>query len=581
MKHHLKIALSGATALALAATIVSVGGPSASAAGLPFTPDPVNSIATLALYDATGAQITGGTITDTPFASYAVSSATLRGGGDTKATLFGYLPKSGIAPGAWGGEQLSGSTNFPAAAVGSVPAGATAVSLTGADLTLATLAADFPNTAVDAYQGLYQLRLRTSGGSGGGVSTPYAEADIFVSGTTWTQIYPTVPTIATTTTLAATPATADTTTPVHFTATVGPNAGGTVAFKVDGAQFGTVKAVAGGGSVDSDTATLSAASPTGHAVTATFTPNAPAANHVGYGPSTGNLTYVVTQNVLGTTATISAPTSGTVGTAVAVHVDVTQGTTAVPAGTGKVQLTVDGVATGPLVTITATGADLSYVPLDVTPHAVSAVFTSSNAGYGSSNTNPGVTITAVQPTVTDAKDPQTFIVTAPNSGRLVISTPYTPANPFTLGTLQLSADGKSLTTAPVNFGDPAAPAITDPGTSLGSNGVTVTDTRLGSTGWTASVQTTDFTSPATATPIPGDGLAFSSITPKFLTANNLQAGDVTGTAGTLSAFTSAPKVLATATKGPGTVAITASVSLTAPTSTLPGTYTATVTFTIA
>ena len=580
MKRHLTIAVSGASALALAASILTVTAGAASAAALPYTPDPVNSTATLSLYDASGNQITGGSITDAPFAKYAVSSAALRAGGDTKATLYGYLPQNGVAIGAWNGEQLTSSTTYLASPVGSVPAGAPVVTLSNPDTTLATLASDFPNTATDAYQGLYQLRLKTSGGSGGGSSTHYAEADILITGSTWSQVYPTISSIATTTSVAATPASgADTTTPVHFTATVSANAGGTVTFAVDGVQFGAVKNVSGAGTVDSDTATLSA-SAAGHNVTATFAPSAPAANHVGYAGSSGNLTYVVTQNVAGTTTAVSAPTSGTVGTPITVHVDVTQGGSAVPAGTGKVQLTVDGATTGPQVSVTASGVDLSYTPIDTTPHAVSATFASTNPAYGDSNADPGVTITAVAPLVTDNKDPQSFEATVPNSGRLVISTPYTPANPFNLGDLQLSADGTTLVSTPVAFGDPAAAATSDPGTASGSNGVTITDTRVGSTGWTASIQTTDFTSAGTATPIPGDGLAFSAIAPKYLVGNHLQAGDVT-TPSTLTAFKASPKVLATATKGPGTVAITANVSLSAPTSTLPGLYAATVTFTIA
>ena len=84
-------------------------------------------------------------------------------------------------------------------------------------------------------------------------------------------------------------------------------------------------------------------------------------------------------------------------------------------------------------------------------------------------------------------DPQAMVATVP-AGSLVISTPYT---------------------------DPAAPT---------TNGVTITDTRTGNLGWTASAQTTDFTSPpGNTTPIPGDNLSFTAVTPKYLEGNGLQA----------------------------------------------------------
>jgi hypothetical protein len=193
------IAASVATAL-LASSVALIAAVPAQATGVPFTPDPVNSTATLTFFDAAGAPVTGGTVTDAPFATYAASSADLRTGGDVKATLYGYTPKNGIAPGAWGGEQLTASTNFPVAAVGSVPTSLPVVTLGSGDLRLADLIADFPNTATDAFQGLYQLRLKTSGGVSGGTSAHYAEADILVTGTTWSIVYP-APLTASSTTL--------------------------------------------------------------------------------------------------------------------------------------------------------------------------------------------------------------------------------------------------------------------------------------------------------------------------------------------------------------------------------------------
>jgi hypothetical protein len=183
---------------------------------------------------------------------------------------------------------------------------------------------------------------------------------------------------------------------------------------------------------------------------------------------------------------------------------------------------------------------------------------------------------------TTCTDPQTMVVTVP-VGALMISTPYTANHPFSLGRLTLDANGTRLSgSAP--FGT-SAPAGTDPGTLDASsaasttNGVTITDTRPGNVGWSASAQTTDFTGPSgTTTPIPGDNLSFSGVTPKYLIGNQLQDGSVS--THDISGFHTSAKSFATTPAGPGTVNIYGTFALTAATSTMPGLYSATLTLTI-
>ena len=85
---------------------------------VPATPPPYQpipnppAIGTLKFFNAAGVQITGGNINDAPFATYVQSSAPGRVG-DTKATLFGYLPKNGVHWNGWTGEQLTASTELP------------------------------------------------------------------------------------------------------------------------------------------------------------------------------------------------------------------------------------------------------------------------------------------------------------------------------------------------------------------------------------------------------------------------------------------------------------------------------------
>ncbi len=93
------------------AGLLAGSGGAALAAAPPWEPDP-SSIGGLTFYDAAGNQITGGNINDAPFATYVQAGAAGRAG-DTKATLFGYLPKNGVAIGAWTGEALSGSPTYP------------------------------------------------------------------------------------------------------------------------------------------------------------------------------------------------------------------------------------------------------------------------------------------------------------------------------------------------------------------------------------------------------------------------------------------------------------------------------------
>ena len=70
------------------------------------------AIGTLKFFNAAGVQITGGNINDAPFAAYIQSSAPGRVG-DTKATLFGYLPKAGIDWDGWSGDQLTRIDRLP------------------------------------------------------------------------------------------------------------------------------------------------------------------------------------------------------------------------------------------------------------------------------------------------------------------------------------------------------------------------------------------------------------------------------------------------------------------------------------
>jgi len=177
------VALLGA--VLAASTVLAAGvvlAPAAHAGGTtapPWEPDP-SSVGGLIFYDAAGYQISGGSLTDSPVAAYVGGTATIRSG-DTRATLYGYVPVTDTAPGTWNGEALGASTTYPNA---SAPAPLNASTLpleTGAlgDENFVTLMSDLPNTnaAGSGYEDLYQFRLKTTQ-AGMQPNTTYDSADI-------------------------------------------------------------------------------------------------------------------------------------------------------------------------------------------------------------------------------------------------------------------------------------------------------------------------------------------------------------------------------------------------------------------
>jgi Bacterial Ig-like domain (group 3) len=582
MKTYKTRAMAGAAALAIVGGLLVAGGGAASAATIPpWEPDPT-SIGGLTFYNASGAQVTGGNITDAPFAAYVQAGAAGRAG-DTKATLFGYLPKNGVAIGAWSGEALTASTNYPNATAPGALGTSTLplVTLGATDETIAVLAGDLPNTATDSYQGLYQLRLKTSG-AGQPAGSSYDSADILITGTTWTQVYPTV-TVATTTAIAASPASpAAHGSTVSLTATV---VGGGSSHPAGAVEFfdGTTDIGSGAFVAATGIATKSVAPADGaHSFTAVFT----AADPTSYSGSTSvALPYTVNAAVpaASTSTALSVnPTSAPAFSAVALHANITKtsDSSIVGAGSGAVKF-FDGAALLGQANVTATGADLSVSTFAVGPHSITAQFVPADATVYNGSTSTAVPFTATTPTTAPAS--QTVSVSlAP--GTLTITTPYSSATPFNLGSLLLDPVSHVFK-ASAPFGSATNPA----------QGVTVIDGRAGDQPWTASVTSTDFVDGA-ATPdvINGQNLSFTSVSPGYITGDALNpttkavvANDVTSsavygpTATGTDGLKGGPHQFATALHGLGSVNIFGSLNLTAPASTPAGTYTATLTFTIA
>jgi len=392
MRLRLRWAAAGLSALLVATTGLAVVGSSALAATPPYEPDPTSS-GSITFYDATGAVVTSGSTTAHPFVSYAASSKAGRAG-DTKATLFAYTPKLGLPTGAFPGESMTASTNYPNAAAPAPVNGLTVpvASATSLDFSLTDYFADFPNTATDAYQGLYQLRMKTSGP--GGADTAYVSTSILVTGTTWTQVYP-VPSVPTTTTtaLAVTPVSPVTAgTSVQLKATVSPTAAGTVQFFDGAAAFGPATTVAAGVATFSSTA-LTAAT---HSLTAKFTPT----DGTAFTSSTSAaVPYVVNSAAVTTTTALGvSPLSPVVlGTSTTLTATVTPSS-----AVGTVQFLDGATNLGAAATVAAGTATLTTSALTVATHSLTAKFVPTNAANftGSTSTAVAYTVTSVPATVT-------------------------------------------------------------------------------------------------------------------------------------------------------------------------------------
>lgn len=586
----IKIAGTGLVLGAVAAGMLAIAAP-ASAATPAFEPDPNASLGSITFYNAAGHVITGGNDLNHLF-DYAVASTPSSRTTNTATAVFAFPDHTKPDSSTWFKSNATGATTYPNT---SAPAPINAQNNPTATATAsdANLAAQLSTATLDqtaGYVNIVQIQLHDSGtGLGNGYQQkPFWATDIQFdkAAGTWQQVYP-APVSSSVSAITANPASPAPagTTSVSLSATVtasdGSHPAGSVHLFNGSTDLGAATFTASTGAI-TDTATV--ADNGSYNYSYVFTPSGSVT-----GSTSPTLAYTVNGPAQATTTVVSGPTSTTVGTAVTIHADVKKSSdlSALPAGAGTVQFKVNGVNSGSPVPLTATGADFQYNPSGAGSATITATFTPTDSTkYVASSDNTGVTVTATNPAYAPA--PQNMTVTVPQ-GTLVISTPYTVANPFKLGTMQLNSTG-TLYNASAPFGDPNAPAAADPGnlgsTALSSypagttaNGVTITDTRAHSQGWTASAQTTDFTNPSLSTAIDGNNLTFTNVTPKYLTGNNLQAGDVTTNA--INNFKTAKKAFATTAKGPGTVDITGVFNLTAPTSTLPGDYTATVTFTVA
>jgi len=388
----------------LVASVGLAGLHAASAAGSspPWEPDP-QAVGTISFHDASGAQITSGSINDTPLATYYKASGPKVGAfARNLGYVVYYTPQDSVPTGSWTtGEQWTSSQNYTTQQP-SYPAGLntpdTNVVVKGfeSDGPFTTHITNFPSASVAA-PGVYQVRLYTSASA----STYYA-SDIKVTGSTWTQVYPQVSNaVSTSTSLAVSPAgPVPAGTAVTLTATVSPSgAAGTVQFSDGASTLGTPVTVSGG-TASLTTTSLAAGT---RALKAAFLPGDTSA----FATSTSTTTSLVVTAVpaTATTTSLSVTPAGPVtsGTPVSLSASVS------PAGAvGQIQFFDGATALGSPVTPTGGNAVTQVSSLAVGSHALKASFVPGSPVWGASSSAATLVVTApaaVTPT-SDSRRPR-------------------------------------------------------------------------------------------------------------------------------------------------------------------------------
>lgn len=591
-----KKVLTGVGVMALASgAILATGGSALATVPTSISNDPGATLGGIDFFNASGVQITTGSLS-APFAKFAVAqfapttTQTLQ-----KASEFAYTPVLGQAPGVWSGEQLHHLTSaYPVAAPANL-AGlpSTTVVYTGQtnDTSLSTYIGLFPNTdtsTTDGYAGIYTIRITDVGGD-------YAHADIFIDTTagTWTQedgTFQAFPDTTTTTLVPTPPSPAATGTVETLTATVADTTSGstntpagTVQFFDGGTAIGSPVTVTGG--TAHTTTTLV---PAVHSLTAVFTSSAPT---VVAGSTSAAVPYTVANLDVTNTALSVTPGATTAFSPEDIKATVTDTTTPATIPTGSVNF-LDGATS--IGTVAVNGGGIAEIPAYAGfaqgAHSITAVFTPTVGTLLAGSTGGPVTFTDTAPACPNGEvstlctDPQTVEATVA-AGTITITTPYSPANPLNLGTLQLNSSGTLLSVS-APFGN----------TSNTASEIFVTDTRAGDPNWTATVDAGAFTSGSNS--IDGQYAGLTGVTPQPVSGNALTAANVTvtqnlagstgivagghqGIGGSVSGTPGSGHVFANTTAGgDGSIGFTGTFTLNAPTSTAAGLYVGTVTFTV-
>ena len=484
---------------------------------------------TLTVAPATGLNTTGITVG---------TSAACTGGTNLQVSVNG----SGIT-------NQSVTQNYVLTALPSNPAG-------GYDIPLGNTMLFYANQQVPVatLSGEYVFTAICKNGVGAAVFDTFTGSIWFTSSTVYQNTNPTTPTVTATTTALSTsvPSPQTVGTSVTLNAAVSPAAAaGSVQFMDGTTALGSPVAVSAG---TASLATTALAVGT-HPLTAVFTPTTATA----FAASTSTATsYVI--NAVVPTATATTPGLSASSSAVTTGTSVTFTATVAPATAAGSVVFADGGATLSTVAVATGSAAFSTTTLAAGTHSVTASFVPTSPAAFAPSASAAVSVSVTAP---GALTGSQTITTSVAAGSLAITQLGTSVN---LPALSLDTTGKLLTTTG---------AI---------NNVTVTDTRAATPGFSVTGQVTDFASGANA--INGYNLGWtpgvvSSFGTTAVKGPDVAAGQGLAVAATPANATDGLKSVRTLGTGAGmgTSVFSAGLSLTAPTSTQAGTYSATLTIT--
>jgi hypothetical protein len=322
-------------------------------------------------------------------------------------------------------------------------------------------------------------------------------------------------------------------------------------------------------------------------LSAVFTPT----DTTDFSGSTGTLALTVNPPSTPTSTSLTVSENGTTGSPITLSSTVLAGATPVTAGT--VSWFDNGSSTplaGSGATPNASGVatDTISAGLGAGSHSIVAVFTPTNpANFETSQSTAQQFILqapqtgACAQTGSQCTDTQNIEATVP-VGTLVLSTPYTAAAPLNLGNLALNA------------------GLTEYSATAPFNNISIVDTRAGDLPWTLTALASNLTDGGThagsticaqnvgltgVASTPGAGFA-GVVTPTSNPAASpvvAPAGSPAAcptTAGGLFGAGGTAVTVAAASAGLGTDVLSGTLTLDAPTSTEPGLFTGTITFTV-
>lgn len=429
-----------------------------------ITNDPNASLGTLAFYDASGNQITSGSINSLQY-TYAVASAPKDRPQTTnqKATVFYALPDHTQTDSQnWFSGQVTTSSLYPVTTGPSNITSAGAVTpvntMKTGDQTLSAFLTTGTMDATAGYQNFVQVRLFDSGIGQTLRTTPFYASVIQIDPTahTWTQVYPAVvqKTSTSVSTVNPTPASpASHGSSVTLSATVSAadasHPAGSVELFDGSTDVGATTFDAATGSVSK---TLTPSDGT-HAYKYVFTPADPTT-------FTGSQSAVLSYTVNPATNTTTTLTASPTGTA-ELGATVTLNATVSPQAAGTVQFKDGSTNIGSPVTVSSGSANTTTSSLALGSHTLTAVFTSSDIAFKGSTSN------AVSYTIT-AKATSTTLSVSPSSPQtygtnLTLTGTVSPSNAvgsvkFFDGTTQIgstqtwSGSSVSVSTAGLNGG---------------------------------------------------------------------------------------------------------------------------------